>query len=38
MTRAYPDTAALRVHPAIDRFLARVVDKPPDFHAPNRRR
>jgi hypothetical protein len=29
---------ALRADPAIARFLAWVADKPPDFHAPTRRR
>lgn len=38
LARAYADAAALRAHPAIGRFLAWVVDKPPDFHAPTRRR
>ncbi len=28
---------AVRAEPAIARFLAWVVDKPPDFHAPTRR-
>lgn len=29
---------ALRAEPGVARFLAWVADKPPDFHAPTRRR
>lgn len=38
LARAYAEPAALRVHPAIMRFLAWIAGKPPDFHAPTRRR
>jgi len=38
MARAYADAPALRAQPAIARFLAWIVDKPADFHAPTRRR
>lgn len=32
------DLAALRRHPDIARFLDWIADKPPDFHAPTRRK
>lgn len=38
LARAWADPAALRAHPAMARFLNWIVDKPPDFHAPTRRR
>jgi hypothetical protein len=38
LARRYADAAALRAHPDIARFLAWIADKPPDFHAPTRRR
>ncbi|MBO9714419.1 HNH endonuclease [Sphingomonas sp.] len=38
IARGYPDIEALRAHPGIAKFLAWVADKPPDFHAPTRRR
>ncbi|WP_129793581.1 HNH endonuclease [Sphingosinicella sp. CPCC 101087] len=34
----YSHPAALRGHPKIARFIDWVSDKPPDFHAPTRRR
>jgi hypothetical protein len=33
-----PSAAALRAHPEIARFLDWVEGKPPNFHAPTRRR
>lgn len=38
LARAYADPAILRAHPAMARFLGWIADKPPDFHAPTRRR
>jgi hypothetical protein len=38
LERDYVDSAALRAHPEIARFVAWVRDKDPDFHAPTRRR
>lgn len=38
LARAFTDTGALRAQPAMARFLAWIADKPPDFHAPTRRR
>ena len=32
------DPPALAAHPELARFLAWVAGKPPDFHAPTRRR
>lgn len=32
------EAGALRIQPAIARFLAWIADKPPDFHAPTRSR
>ena len=37
LARLYPDLDALRAREDIARFLAWIVDKPPDFHAPTRR-
>jgi hypothetical protein len=36
LAHAYVQASALRVQPAIARFLAWISDKPPDFHAPTR--
>lgn len=38
IARAFPTIEALRAHPEIARFIAWVASKPPDFHAPTRRR
>ena len=38
LERAHADPAALRSHPEIATFLTWIQDKPPDFHAPTRRR
>jgi hypothetical protein len=38
LARAYAQADALRAQPTIARFLAWIADKPPDFHAPTRRR
>jgi hypothetical protein len=38
LARRYADAAALRAQPDIARFLAWIAEKPPDFHAPTRRR
>ena len=38
LARHHPDVESLRVRPDIARFLAWVASKPPDFHAPTRRR
>ena len=36
LARLPPEPAALATHPAMERFLAWIADKPPDFHAPTR--
>jgi len=38
LARHHADLDSLRARPEIARFLAWVVTKPPDFHAPTRRR
>lgn len=38
LARSHQQPEALRAHPAIARFVAWVADKPPDFHAPTRRK
>ncbi|MGC4251028.1 MAG: HNH endonuclease [Sphingobium sp.] len=38
LARGYQDPVRLRAHPGIARFLGWIADKPPDFHAPTRRR
>ncbi|WP_257540018.1 HNH endonuclease [Sphingobium sp. CFD-1] len=38
LVRVYRDADRLRAHPAMTRFLDWIADKPPDFHAPTRRR
>ncbi|MFC3214450.1 HNH endonuclease [Novosphingobium panipatense] len=38
LARLRPEPSALRQVPEIDRFVRWVRDKPPDFHAPTRRR
>ena len=38
LARAYPTLEALRGHEDIARFLRWVANKPPDFHAPTRRK
>ncbi|MFB0873146.1 MULTISPECIES: HNH endonuclease [unclassified Sphingobium] len=38
LARGYAEPGTLRGHPAIARFLAWIAGKPPDFHAPTRRR
>ncbi len=38
LARAYADRDALRAHADIARFILWVAGKPPDFHAPTRRR
>ena len=38
LERDYADSAALRGHPEIARFIDWVREKDPDFHAPTRRR
>jgi len=38
LARSLGDADTVRGHPAITRFLAWIADKPPDFHAPTRRR
>lgn len=38
LARVYPTIEALREHEDIRRFLGWVDDKPPDFHAPTRRK
>ena len=37
LDRSYATAEALRAHPEIARFVAWVVDKDPDFHAPTRK-
>ncbi len=37
LARRYSDLEALRAEPAIQRFLAWIAGKPPDFSAPTRR-
>ena len=36
LARLPPEPALLAVNPAMERFLAWITDKPPDFHAPTR--
>lgn len=38
LARLYPTFAALREREDIRRFVAWIADKPPDFHAPTRRK
>lgn len=38
LARRYPTLEQLRARDDIRRFVAWVADKPPDFHAPTRRR
>lgn len=38
LARLYPTLEQLREHEDIHRFLAWIADKPPDFHAPTRRK
>nr|WP_170303973.1 HNH endonuclease [Sphingosinicella humi] len=38
LERDYATPAALKAHPDIAKFLEWVRNKPPDFHAPTRRR
>ncbi|USI73383.1 HNH endonuclease [Sphingomonas morindae] len=38
LARRYPTLDSLKAVPEIARFLAWIKDKPPDFHAPTRRR
>ena len=38
LARLYSDPEALRGHPAMARFILWLADKPPDFHAPTRKR
>ncbi|WP_394653545.1 HNH endonuclease [uncultured Sphingomonas sp.] len=38
LARLYPTLDALRAREDIARFLRWIADKPPDFHAPTRRR
>ncbi|MDT8759081.1 HNH endonuclease [Sphingomonas psychrotolerans] len=38
LARLYPTFDQLREHEDIRRFLAWIADKPPDFHAPTRRK
>ncbi|HVJ02163.1 MAG TPA: HNH endonuclease signature motif containing protein [Sphingomonas sp.] len=38
LARRYPTLEALREREEIVRFLAWIADKPPDFHAPTRRK
>ncbi len=38
LARNHHEAEALRKHPAIARFIAWVAGKPPDFHAPTRRK
>lgn len=38
LARAYGEAPALRAHPDIARFLAWVAARPPDFHAPTRKK
>ncbi|OJY66977.1 MAG: HNH endonuclease [Sphingobium sp. 66-54] len=38
LARIGEDATALRVAPALARFLRWIADKPPDFHAPTQRR
>jgi len=38
LARAYPTLEALRTREDIRRFVAWIADKPPDFHAPTRRK
>jgi hypothetical protein len=38
LAREGGDLPALRAHPELARFLDWIADKPPDFHAPTRRR
>lgn len=38
LARRYSDADALRTHPEIAPFMVWIADKPPDFHAPTRKR
>lgn len=38
LARLYPTLDRLREHEDIARFLTWIADKPPDFHAPTRRK
>jgi len=38
LARLYPTLDALREREEIRRFIAWIADKPPDFHAPTRRK
>lgn len=38
LARVYPTIERLRERPDIARFIAWIAGKPPDFHAPTRRR
>lgn len=38
LARDFATSDRLAAHPEIARFLAWIADKPPDFHAPTRRR
>lgn len=38
LARLYPTLDALRAHEDVRRFVAWIADKPPDFHAPTRRK
>jgi hypothetical protein len=38
LARLYPTLSAIRALPEMARFLAWVANKPPDFHAPTRRK
>jgi hypothetical protein len=38
LERGFASAEALHAQPELARFIAWVADKPPDFHAPTRRR
>ena len=38
LARMGEDVAAVRADPEVAKFLVWIADKPPDFHAPTRRR
>ncbi|MGZ8283274.1 MAG: HNH endonuclease [Allosphingosinicella sp.] len=38
LARGFSEPTSLRAHPQIAKFILWVRDKPPDFHAPTRRR
>lgn len=38
LARVYPTIEALRERDDVQRFLTWIADKPPDFHAPTRRK